>query len=85
MMCISMHMRTNIELDDQLVSEARKLSTARTKRALIEEALKTFIEVATERKRRQAYTTRLQGVQAKLSELRLRSAPSQLLREDRSR
>ncbi len=34
-----MCMRTNIELNDDLVAEARKYSRAKTKRALIEEAL----------------------------------------------
>jgi Arc/MetJ family transcription regulator len=78
-------MRTNIELDDALVREARKHSQARTKRALVEEALVTFIRVQTERKRADSYAARLRDVQARLSALRLREPPSELLREDRSR
>lgn len=49
-MCIAIHhawrsdaMRTNIELDDDLVEEARRLTGISTKRALVEEALKTLI------------------------------------------
>jgi Arc/MetJ family transcription regulator len=36
-------MRTNIVLNEELVAEARLLSNIRTKRELIEEALKEFI------------------------------------------
>jgi hypothetical protein len=65
--------------------EARKHSNARTKRALIEEALATFIEVRNERKMRGAYGERLQNLQGKLCGLRLREKPSDVLRQDRSR
>lgn len=78
-------MRTNIELDDDLVREARKLSRAKTKKALIEEALATFIRVETARRHRTAYAQRLQEVQTKLSKVRLRDRPTELLRQDRSR
>jgi len=37
-------MRTNIVLDDELVNEALKRSHARTKRELIHEALKEYVE-----------------------------------------
>jgi Arc/MetJ family transcription regulator len=37
-------MRSNIDLDDQLVNEAFKLSRARTKKELIHEALKEFVQ-----------------------------------------
>jgi len=37
-------MRTNIVLDDELVNEALKRSHARTKRELIQEALKEYVE-----------------------------------------
>jgi len=35
--------RTNIELDDELVDEARQLTGIATKRALVEEALRALI------------------------------------------
>jgi Arc/MetJ family transcription regulator len=37
-------MRTNINLDDQLVEQAFKFSQARTKKELIHEALEEFVE-----------------------------------------
>jgi len=36
-------MATNVELDEDLVARAMSLSSARTKRALLEEALKALI------------------------------------------
>ena len=78
-------MRTNIELNEDLVREASKLSRTKTKRALIEEALATFIQVETARRKRESYSERLQGVQSKLAEVRLRDSPKKLLRQDRSR
>ncbi len=36
-------MRTNIVLDDELVKEARKLTGIKTKRALVDEALRTLV------------------------------------------
>jgi|HubBroStandDraft_1064217.scaffolds.fasta_scaffold207483_2 Arc/MetJ family transcription regulator len=36
-------MRTNIELDDFLVNQAIKLSKLRTKREVIQEALKSYV------------------------------------------
>lgn len=55
-MCMAIHhkmepadMRTNIEIDDELLEEARRLTGITTKRALVEEALKVL--VATRRRR----------------------------------
>ena len=36
-------MRTNIDLDDDLLEEARRLSGLRTKKAVVDKALATFI------------------------------------------
>jgi Arc/MetJ family transcription regulator len=36
-------MRTNIELDDTLVSQALKLSKLKTKREVVQEALRTYV------------------------------------------
>ena len=43
------HVRTNIELDEKLVKEASRLTGIKTRRALIDEALRVLIHV---RKRR---------------------------------
>ena len=37
-------MRTNIALDDKLVAEAFKVSHSKTKKALIDEALKEYVD-----------------------------------------
>ena len=42
-------MRTNIDLDDDLLEEARRLSGLRTKKAVVDKALVTFIRCARER------------------------------------
>jgi len=36
-------MRTNIELDDRLVQEAIKLSKLKTKKEVVQEALKSYV------------------------------------------
>lgn len=38
-------MRTNIEIDDQLMAEALKLSGLKTKKAAVELGLKTFVRL----------------------------------------
>jgi Arc/MetJ family transcription regulator len=38
-------MRTNIEIDDTLMKEAQRLSGLKTKRAVVEEGLKTLVRV----------------------------------------
>ena len=38
-------MRTNIEIDDDLLREARRLSGLKTKRAVVEAALRMFVRV----------------------------------------
>jgi Arc/MetJ family transcription regulator len=78
-------MRTNIELNEQLVAEAQRYSEARTKRALVEEALRTYVEVKAEKLRRETYRDRVTDLQQRTAGLRLRTSPSDVLREDRSR
>jgi Arc/MetJ family transcription regulator len=78
-------MRTNIVLDDDLVREAMRHSRARTKRALVEEALATFVTVKTAEARRATYHDRLQRLDSRLRGLRLRKRPSEVLRADRDR
>ena len=41
----SMHMRTNIVLDDVLMAEAMRISQLKTKKAVIEKGLKLLIQV----------------------------------------
>jgi len=43
-------MRTNIEIDDSLMAAAQKLSNMKTKKAIIEEALKLFVTIENQKK-----------------------------------
>ena len=76
-------MRTNIVLNDELIREARRYSTAKTKRALVEEALRTLVRVRSEELRRATYRDRLRALEGKLAGLALRDSPADLLRQDR--
>ncbi len=76
-------MRTNIELDDDLVAEAAKYSTARSKRGLINEALATFVAVKSEERRRATYRERLARVRGQLAGVRLPIDSRDLVRSDR--
>jgi Arc/MetJ family transcription regulator len=49
-------MRTNIDIDDRLMSEAMRASDKATKRAVVEEALRLLVQT-----RRQAGIRRLRG------------------------
>jgi Arc/MetJ family transcription regulator len=42
-------LRTNIDLDETLIKEAQRLSGLRTKKAVVDKALETFIRCARER------------------------------------
>ena len=78
-------MRTNIVLDDDLMDEAMRHSSARTKRALVDEALRTFIRVKTEEERRTAYRAGLPDLERRLQDVRLSQPPHEALRADRDR
>jgi Arc/MetJ family transcription regulator len=78
-------MRTNIVLDDDLVRNAMRYSEARTKRALVAEALETFVAVKAAERRNRRYLDRVQRLHATVDGLRLRRRPSDLLRRDRDR
>ena len=78
-------MRTNIVLDDDLLREAMRHSGARTKRALVQEALTTFVRLKSAEARRASYRERLQRLDARLRGLSLRKRPSEVLRADRDR
>jgi Arc/MetJ family transcription regulator len=78
-------MRTNIELDEELVREAQKYSSARTKRALVEDALRTLVEVRAAQRRREQYADRLRDLRLRVAGLQIRSRPLDVLDEDRNR
>jgi Arc/MetJ family transcription regulator len=78
-------MRTNIVLNDDLVREAMTFSSARSKTALVEEALRTFVEVRTAEEFRKGYAEGLLRLEPRLRALKLRRKPGELLRSDRDR
>ena len=77
------HMRTNIELSDDLLAEAQKHSKARSKRALVEEALAAFVAMKAEERRRSTYKERLDSLRHKTKAVKLRSDSRDILRKDR--
>lgn len=78
-------MRTNLVLNDDLMKEAMRLGGARSKRALVEDALRTYIEVKRAERRREAYQERVRRLNVRLRDLQLRESPSCILRADRER
>ena len=78
-------MRTNIVLNDELMKEAMKYSAARSKRALIEETILTFIKVKSEEERRITHEQRYQKLVSRLSRVALPHSSTELIREDRER
>jgi Arc/MetJ family transcription regulator len=78
-------MRTNIVLDDDLIEEAKRYSRAKTKRALIEDALRTLVRVRAEEIRRSSYQDRLLAVQNRLASLTFRESAAEMIRQDRER
>lgn len=43
-------MRTNIEINDALMAKAQKLSNAKTKKAIVEEALQLYVTIENQKK-----------------------------------
>jgi Arc/MetJ family transcription regulator len=78
-------MRTNIVLDDDLLAEAMKYCTDRTKRAVVREALATYVTVRAEQQRLASYRERLALVRRRVSDICLRRTAREMIREDRER
>ncbi len=78
-------MRTNIELDEDLVEEAMRYSSTRTKRELVDEALRTFVQVRAAEHRRSSYKERLASIRIRTGTLKLGKSVTAILREDRRR
>lgn len=78
-------MRTNIVLNDALVTEAMRYSEARTKRALVEEALETFVRVRAKEERDSEYWRRVAEIQNRKPPLQQAGGSHDLIRADRDR
>ncbi len=78
-------MRTNIVLNDELIREAMRYTAAKSKQKLIEEALRTFVNVKAAERRQTTYRARLRQLDAKLRHVHLQESPADVLRADRDR
>lgn len=78
-------MRTNIDIDDELLREAKRFTVARTKKEIVEEALKAFVKSKAIETRRATYGERIKSLDAKVARLILRESPGEILRKDRDR
>ncbi|MFH0880849.1 MAG: type II toxin-antitoxin system VapB family antitoxin [Lentisphaerota bacterium] len=78
-------MRTNIELDDELLAEAMKYSSARSKRAVVQEALAAYVSAKAEEQRIATYRDRLGGIRRRLADAPIRTPSKDLVRADRDR
>ena len=78
-------MRTNIVLNDDLLREAMRYAQGTTRRAVVEEALATFVAVKAAEERRRTYADRLTELRRRTAGLVLRDSPAALLRADRDR
>lgn len=78
-------MSTKVPLDEGLLEEAMRYTTAKSEEALVEEALRTFVKVKEAEDRRARYRERLQELEPRLQGLRLSESPAKLLRADRDR
>ena len=84
-MCMLVCMRTNIDLAEELISEAGKFAHGRTKKAIVEEALRSFVQTKSAEAMRRSYGERLRALESRTASLSLRESPAELLRADRDR
>lgn len=78
-------MRTNVVLNDELVEEAMKYATTRNKSALIEEALRVFLQTRAAERKRASYERRLLGLRQKVQGVSPRESALDIIRRDRER
>ena len=78
-------MRTNIVLDERLVAEAMRLSKAKTKKALVEEALRTLVAVRSREEKARRYERGMRRLHERLDALGRDESAVDILRQDRER
>lgn len=64
-----MCMRTNIVLDPDLLAAAGRYARATTKKGIVEEALRTFVEVRAAAARAAAYEARVEALRRRTADL----------------
>ena len=74
-----------VELDDDLLAKAMQYSTARTKRAVVHEALAAYITGKAEQQRIASYRKRLAPLRERLAKAPIRTSAHTLVRADRNR
>lgn len=72
-------------MDDDLLAEAMKYSKARTKRAVVREALATYVRVKAEQERTASYRDRLALVRRRVADASLRRTAVEMVRDERER
>lgn len=83
--CIKSCMRTNVVLNEELLDEARRYSTAKSKSALIEEALRVFVKSRAAEQTRASYERRLLSLRERLATVTPRESSADIIRRDRER
>jgi Arc/MetJ family transcription regulator len=78
-------MRTNIELDDDLISKAMHYSSKRTKHAAVHEALAEYVTRKEEEKKIRDYRAQVKVIQEKTKHLRFTKSSLDIIRADRNR
>ena len=78
-------MRTHLVLDDDLLMRVKQLSGARTKRAAVEEAMRTYVAIKSREQRAASYGDRARRLESRLRGIRLGETARDLLRTDRDR
>ena len=78
-------MRTNIDLDDDLLKRAAQYSTAPSKRALVHEALAVYVVTKDAERKRASYNARLGKLRTQLANVRVRTPAREIVHADRER
>ena len=72
-------------LDDDLLAAAMKLSSAHSKRAVVQEALATYVSVKARQQQTESYRDRLAGIRKRLAQAPIKTSSRSLIRADRDR
>lgn len=83
--CRNSCMRTNIVLNDELLAAAQRYARVKSKSAVVETALRAYVELKEQQERREHYADRLLELQRRLAKSKLTTSSLDILREDRSR
>ena len=78
-MCV----RKSIDVAEELIAEAGKFAHGRTKKAIVEEALRSFVQTKSKEAGLRSYGERLRELESRTASLSLRESPAELLRADR--